>query len=478
MKLFANVTTTAICSALMLAIVTDVSAQKDKPSLTLDEVKAKQAYALGVQAYIWGFPMVKMQGARDMMTTNVAAPVTPKEFEKTGKLFAPVNQVANAWGMLGPNYHAVPSPNSDTMYSVSFYDVSEQPYVLHLPNGKDRFYTYQFIDAWTNNFFYASTRTRGGQEQKYVIVGPGWKGKLPEGVGRIDTPTPRGFVIGRWFVQNEADAKAVNALQEQVTMTPLSQYGKDYTPPKVPVAPAKKYSGDLAFFEQLGDLLIVNGAPESDAGLLGLFKNIGVSLDHGFDPSSLSDAEKKSLAQAVKDGEQMLIAKAKAVGTEMNGWQLSPVRDVYFGTDYLFRAAIDYGELFLNTPIEAFYPTVYKDTDGKAFDGSSGKYTITFPKGQTPPVGAFWSVTMYEADHGRLIENSINRYKIGSADDMKPNPDGSTTIHIQAESPGKDKESNWLPAPKGPFYMLLRMYLPAIEVLNGQYEIPGVKRAD
>jgi hypothetical protein len=416
-----------------------------------DEVKAKQAYALSVQAYIWGFPMVKMQGARDMMTTNVAAPVTPEEFKKTGKLFAPVNQVANAWGMLGPNYHAVPSPNSDTMYSVTFYDISEQPYVLHLPNGKDRFYTYQFIDAWTNNFFYASTRTRGAQEQEYVIVGPGWKGKLPKGVSRIDTPTPRGFALGRWFVQNEADAKAVNAIQKQVTMTPLSHYGKTYNPPKKKVAPAKKYSGDLAFFEHLGDLLIVNGAPESDAGLLGFFKNIGLSLDHGFDPSALSDAEKKSLAQAVKDGEQMLIAKAKGVGTEMNGWQLSPVRDVYFGNDYLFRAAIDYGELFLNTPIEAFYPTVYKDTNGKGLDGSSGNYTITFPKGQTPPVGAFWSVTMYEAKHGRMIENSINRYKIGSADKPKAGSDGSTVIYIQSDSPGKDKESNWLPAPKEPF---------------------------
>jgi hypothetical protein len=284
-------------------------------------------------------------------------------------------------------------------------------------------------------------------------------------------------VIGRWFVQNEADAKAVHAIQKQVTMTPLSHYGKTYNPPTTTVPPAKKYSGDLAFFEHLGDLLAVNGAPESDAGLLGLLQNIGLSLDHGFDPSALSDAEKKSLAQAVKDGEQMLIAKAKSVGSEMNGWQLSPVRDVYFGTDYLFRAAIDYGELFLNTPVEAFYPTVYKDTKGKAFDGSSGKYTITFPKGQTPPVGAFWSVTMYEAEHGRLIDNSINRYKIGSADNPKAGSDGSTVLYIQADSPGKDKESNWLPAPKGPFYMLLRMYLPEIEVLNGQYEIPGVVKA-
>ena len=146
-KSFNQLASISISCALILGLVTNVLAQQVKPDLTPDEVKAKQAYALGVQAYIWGFPMIKMQGSRDLMTTNVAAPVTPEEFKKTGKLFAPVNQVANAWGMLGPNYHAVPSPNSDTMYSVTFYDVSEQPYVLHLPNGKDRFYTYQFIDA-------------------------------------------------------------------------------------------------------------------------------------------------------------------------------------------------------------------------------------------------------------------------------------------------------------------------------------------
>jgi hypothetical protein len=257
-------------------------------------------------------------------------------------------------------------------------------------------------------------------------------------------------------------------------MTPLSSYGKKFMPPKVKVVPAKKYSGDLAFFEQLGDTLAINGAPAADAGVLGMFKNIGLTIDHGFDPSALSDGEKKSLAQAVEDGEAMLAAKAASMGRNVNGWQLSPVLDEYFGTSYLFRAAIGYQAMFVNTPVEAYYPSVFKDTDGKALDGSSGKYTITFPKGQTPPVDAFWSITMYDAKKRLMVENSLNRYKIGSADKLKAAADGSTTLYIQADSPGKDKESNWLPAPKAGFYMLMRMYLPKIEVLNGQYEIPGV----
>ena len=294
---------------------------------------------------------------------------------------------------------------------------------------------------------------------------------------QVDCPTPTGFIIGRWFVASEKDVAAVNAIQKQVTMTPLSHYGKSYTPPKVKVVPAKKYTGDLAFFEQLGDTLAINGAPAADAGLLGLFKEIGLSVDHGFDPSALSDGEKKSLAHAVKDGESMLAAKSAGMGKDVNGWQLSPVLDEYFGTSYLFRAAIGYQAMFVNTPIEAYYPGVFKDTDGKVLDGSSGKYTIKFPKGKTPPTGAFWSVTLYDAKKRLMVENSLNRYKIGSADKLKADADGSTTLYIQADSPGKDKESNWLPAPKEPFYMLMRMYLPKIEVLNGQYEIPGVVKA-
>lgn len=463
-----------LLTALMLGLAATVFAQKDKEALTPGEAKAKQAYAIGVQAYIWGYPMVVMQKSRDAMTKVSDAPVSPEQFEKTGKFFAPVNQVANAWEMLGPKFSAVQSANSDTLYTVIWYDSSEEPYILHLPDAKGRYYTFQFVDAHTNNFRYASTRTMGSQEQVYALVAPGWSGKLPKGVIKVDSPNPTGFVIGRWFVASEKDVAAVNALQKQVTMVPLSSYGKAYTPPKVKVVPAKTYTVDLAFFEQLGDTLVNNGAPSADAGLLGLLKNIGLTTDHGFDPSALSEGEKKALGQAIKDGESMLAAKSAAMGRNVNGWQLSPVLDEYFGTNYLFRAAIGYQAMFVNTPIEAYYPGVFKDADGKVLDGSTGKYSITFPKGKMPPVGAFWSTTIYDAKKRLMVENPINRYKIGSADKLKADADGSVTIYIQADSPGKDKESNWLPAPKEPFYMLMRMYLPDIEALNGQYEIPGV----
>ena len=170
----------------------------------------------GVQAYIWGYPMVIMKTrTRDLMTKGGDAPVTPDQFNKTGKLFAPVNQVANAWGMMGPKFTAVQSTNSDTQYSVTNFDSSEEPWILHIPNAKGRYYTFQFIDAWTNNFHYASTRTMGSQEQNYALVAPGWSGKLPEDVTRVDLPTPTGFIIGRWFVADEKDVAAVNDLQKR-----------------------------------------------------------------------------------------------------------------------------------------------------------------------------------------------------------------------------------------------------------------------
>jgi hypothetical protein len=438
------------------------------------DTASKQAYAMGVQAYIWGYPMVVMQKSRDAMTKGGDAPVTAEEFNESGLLFAPVNQVANAWGMLGPKFSAVQSGNSDTMYSVTWFDSSKEPYVLHLPDAEGRYYTFQFIDAWTNNYFYASTRTMGSQVQDYALVAPGWKGKLPQGVQRVDCPTPTGFIIGRWFVAAESDVAAVNTIQKKVTMTPLSSHGTAYTPPKVPVAAAKTYDGDLAFFEQLGDVLAFNGAPGADDGLLGMLESIGLSVDHGFDRSRLGSDEQNALARAITDGEAILAAKSASMGTQVNGWQLAPILDEYFGTDYLLRGAIGYQAMFENTPIEAYYPSVFDDLDGNALDGSKGDYTMRFDKGKTPPVGAFWSTTMYDAKKRLMVDNPIDRYKIGSADDLTVAADGTTTLYIQAESPGKEHEGNWLPAPKEPFYMLFRMYLPDIEILNGQYELPGV----
>jgi len=466
----------ALVGLVLMALTLALSLPASSGTLSPDKAREKQAYAFGVQAYIWGYPMVVMAKSRAAMTAS-DSPDTPKAFAQFGKIVGPVNQVSNAWEMLGPSFSAVQSVNSDTLYEIIWGDSTDEPYVLHIPDTKGRYYTFQFIDAWTNNYFYASTRTMGSQDQDYAIVAPGWTGKLPEGVTRIESPTPTHFIIGRIYVADKKDTAAVNELQKKVTMTPLSKYGKKYTPPKVPVVPAKKYSGDLAFFEQLGDTLVINGALPSDAGILGFLKEIGLTTDRGFDPSGLSDGEKKALAQAIVDGEAMLAAKANSLGKNVNGWSYATVLDEYYGNDYMLRGAIGYQAMFENTPIEAYYPSVYVDVKGKNLDASSGNYTMTFPKGKLPPVGAFWSTSMYDQKKRLLVKNSLNRYKLSSADKLKTNADGSTTLYLQAKSPGKDKESNWLPTPDAPFYMLFRMYQPDIEALNGQYTLPGIVKA-
>ena len=441
--------------------------------------EAKQAYVMGVQAYIWGYPMVVMQRSRDAMTKGGDAPVTADVFNKTGQYFAPVNQVATAWGMLGPKYTAVQSGKQrHPVFRDVVYDVIRRtvhPGTCPMPRGGTTRTSSSTRGRTTTT---TPARARWGPRTRSTHWSPRAGGaSCPTELLASTLPTPTGFIIGRWYVADQVDVSAVNALQQKVTMTPLGKYGTSYTPPKVPVVAAKDYSGQLGFFEQLGDTLAINGAPAADDGLLGLLGTIGLSVDHGFDASGLSDDEKKALVQAAKDGEEMLAAASAGLGTEVNGWQLAPVLDAYFGTDYMTRAAIGYQAMFENTPIEAYYPSVFNDVDGKVLDGSKGNYTMRFEKGKTPPVGAFWSTSMYDAKRRLMVVNPIDRYKIGSADNLTVADDGSTTLYIQAESPGKEREGNWLPAPKEPFYMLFRMYLPDIQILNGQYDLPGVKLA-
>ena len=451
-------------------------------SLAQTDDSAKQAYDLGLKAFVWGYPAVRMEKTRELMT-RVPVAVSPTLYKITNLVFAPVNQVANTWKPLGPEFSLIKSANSDTLYSAVWFDVRSQPIVLRVPNTKGRFYTFQFVDAWTNNFYYASQRTKGFARQEYALAMPSWRGALPKGVTRVDCPTPTGFVIGRFFLKNAADTAAVNALQRQVSVVPLEHYGQPYTPPRVKISPRKRYDGPLAFYERLGDSLVSNGVPERDTALLAAFSQIGITR-RGFDASTLSDTQHAALAKAALDGEKLLADKAANMGREVHGWRMPPVLAEYFGSDYLFRAAIGYQAMFVNTPAEAYYPAVFQDSTGTALDGATGlngatgRYTLTFAKGQTPPVDAFWSLTMYDAESRLMVENSIERYRLGSTDALQPNTDGSITLHIQADAPAAALRANWLPAPQAPFYMLLRMYLPRADVLSGKYEIPAVVQVE
>jgi hypothetical protein len=434
--------------------------------LTSEQVREMDAFSLGIQAYIWGFP-AWMDEQNTVMIVSV---------EEPDGMRAPWNMFLHATKVYGPDYRFVQTPNNNIINSTACLDLGHEPMIFYVPDFKGRFYTFQLIDKYTNNFGYISQRTKGFREQVYALCGPGWPGKLPPGVERIDVPTVEMTIGGRIGIDGEQDLPEVRALQARIRLVPLSQFGKDYMPGKVPVPKWKQYTGPLAYFECLGDIISKNRPPAHERGLMGLFERIGLSPDYGFDPARLDEATKRGLERAIPVARAIIELRSKTLSKLVNGWSMLPALKEYFGTSYLDRAAVAWQYIYANSPEEAAYATAWIDDQGEALDASKHKYVFRLPKDHRPPVDGFWSVTMYGTD-GYMVENPIKHYSLGSrTKGLKYEADGSLTICIQNDSPGREKESNWLPAPKDRFYLFFRMYLPKQEVLNGQYEFPPVKR--
>ena len=430
----------------------------------------QEAYAVGMLAYIYGYPMIVMEKSHLGMTATKT--VDPTRF------LAPQGVWASATQLAGPQMKNIQSTNNDTIYSWIWVDLSTEPFVYVKPATGDRFYTTQFVDAYTNNFAYVSSRTDGPAEKTVALVGPGWSGKLPAGIERLEAPTDKVFVILRLAVDGEADMANIKALQAKSEFKPLSNYLAKTDPKPAPAPTNPGYKGPLSDFEWIGDLIAKNRPPAEEAGLMGMFERIALSPDYGFQEDKLSDAQKKGLARAAKDGLAAIEAAAKNIGREVNGWQMPPVSDVFFGTDYMLRAVIAWQSVFQNTPIEAYYPALYTDATGAQLDGSSESYVLRFEKGNLPPVNAFWSITLYDLKNRLMVANSINRYSIGDrTKGLAYGSDGSLEIYIQKDDPGGKKSANWLPAPDAPFYLLMRTYLPKQAMLDGRYQPPAVKTA-
>jgi hypothetical protein len=318
-----------------------------------------------------------------------------------------------------------------------------------------------------------------------VIVGPQWKGKLPSDVKEIKSPTNMVWLIGRTQTNGKEDYAAVHAIQDQYKLTPLGAWGKDYKPPdNAPVAPGidvktppdeQVANMDAAkFFARLNTLMKDNPPANADASALSRFAAIGVAPGTPFDLKSLDPAVAKSVEGSVKSAQAKIAANAKNPhGKKVNGWDVMTNLGRY-GTNYLFRSIVALVGLGANLPEDAIYPRVTEDTDGQPLNGAN-RYVVHFPKGQLPPVNAFWSLTMYNSKQF-FAQNPINRYAIGDRDKLKFNDDGSLTINIQHESPGKEMESNWLPAPKDSFNIFMRLYWPKKEIIDGEWKAPGVER--
>jgi hypothetical protein len=436
-----------------------------------------EAAKIGVEAVVYGLPLVIMELTR-LASTNVASPQLDAH--------APMNQFGHMLKYPPASDHTVVRMNIDTLYSWAWLDLSKEPMVLSVPDTKGRYYMMPMIDAWTNIFASPGTRTTGNKAGQFVITGPVWKGTLPKGAQELKSPTNMVWIVGRTKTDGPPDYAAVNAIQKEYTLTPLSALGKPYTPPagvvdpavNMKVGPADQLAkmDSTTYFKMLARLMASNPPPAADAPALATLAKIGVVPGQDFDPGKLDPAVAKALNGSVQIAMEKLQAAAKTAGKPVNGWNIVPMTIGKFGTDYGLRAVVSVIGLGANLAEDAIYPNAFVDGDGKPLSGAN-KYVVHFDKGQPPPANAFWSLTMYNAQ-SFMVENPINRYDIASWMPLKYNKDGSLDIYVQRDSPGKDKEANWLPAAAGEFSITMRVYWPKPEMIKGTWEPPPLKRVN
>ena len=433
-------------------------------------------FVVAQDAYIYGYPLVTMEMTRRIIT-NVAGVVGTR---------GPMGQLIKLRQYPDASFRDVTAPNADTLYTSAFIDVGKEPWVLGIPDMKDRYYLFPMLDGWTDVFQVPGKRTTGTGAQTYAITGPGWKGTLPTGVKEYESPTSIVWILGRIYCTGTPeDYAAVHALQDQCTLVPLSAYGKPYTPAagtvdpsidmKTPVRDQVNRMDATAYFTLLAQLLKTNPPAAADAPELAKFAKIGLIAGQDFDATKLNADFVKRIPEIAFDRIMLQFKVNKGV-KDVNGWGYTTKTGLY-GTDYFMRALVTAIGLGANRPQDAVYPTSLKDTDGKAYDGAN-KYVIHFAKGQLPPARGFWSLTMYDANYF-FVANPINRYSISARQNLKSNPDGSVDLLIQKDSPGADKESNWLPAPAGKFILMLRLYWPNEKdpsIIDGSWKIPPVKK--
>jgi hypothetical protein len=440
-----------------------------------DKLSEQEAHAIGVQAYLYFYPLVTMDLTRRQLT-NVARPQG---------ISAPANAFANIPAYPTADMKVVVRPNFDTLYSSAWLDLTKEPMIVSAPDTHGRYYLLPMLDMWTDVFASPGWRTTGTKAGDFAVTPPGWTGSLPAGVVRIETPTPYVWIIGRTKTDGPADYAAVNAIQAGYRITPLSSWGKPAaepaagavdpgvdmkTPPKVAV------DAMLAgkFFAYAAEILRSQPPHITDQPILALMQRIGIERGKSFDIDKADPAIKAGLQTAPEDALKLIAWKLPTIARVVNGWSMNTDTMGVYGNYYLKRALIAQYGLGANLPEDAIYPANLADDSGKPLDGASD-YVLHFEKGATPPVDAFWSVTLYDAQ-GYQVANSLNRFAVSSWMPFKTNPDGSLDLYFQNASPGPDKEANWLPAPKGPFNLTMRLYAPRTEALVGKWNPPPVVR--
>ena len=438
-----------------------------------------EALKIAEDAYIYGYSLLTTEVTR-VQSTNV---------DKAEGLHAPTGQFINVKRYPPADFRGVSAPNADTLYSMGWIDLSE-PQVFSHPDMGKRYYLMPMYDLWMTDFDAPGARVTGGKAANYLLTGPGWEGTVPAGMTRIKVATNKMLILGRTYADGtEADYQAVNALQDQLKITPLSAWGKPYTPKAAAVDPNPGFSmtakpqevllsmDTSTYFNKLASLMCKDAPPAAeDAPILARMATIGIEPCKKFDISKLDPAVQAGLKNLPQTALAQISANKEAMGKSINGWIFTIGLGEY-GTNYMKRALVAAFGWPANQEKDAVYPYSIVDSQGQTLNGANN-YTLTFAKGQTPPVEGFWSITMYMIDQGWwFVPNALNKFTVSPRDNLKYNADGSLTLYFQETSPGKDKEANWLPAPKGDFIPMMRMYWPqekSPSILAGTWEPPQI----
>ncbi len=441
-----------------------------------------EAFYLGVNAVMWGYPSVLFEQLQRGRTSP--------EIVKMGNPQAQVNQFGLVRQLRGPEFKQIATPNNDTLYAQAFSDVSREPLVMSVPKiDEGRYYTFQIWDPNGDTFAYVGSRLNGWDGGHYAFVGPNWEGDLPAGVEKIVAPYNSFVIWGRIGVNGAADLPNALKIQDQLRLTPLSKFGQS----KEQIAPDLAFSGErvklnnpqsitdpnLLFYVELANSLRFTPPKKQDVVIAESLSQIGFRDNNTlFDVNALSEAQKSGLSKAYQFALSVMDSNAASAGEAINGWRWSP-RSGIMGNDYLFRASFAKWYTGGNAAEEAIYMDNRNDDKGEAFTGAK-KYIIRFEEGRQPPVKGFWSISMYNLADGSFVENPIQRQTFGDrTPDTITNADGSLDIYIQHEAPTDAKQkANWLPAPAEGFYLNLRMYVPDGSLQKGTWKPPVVKVVD
>lgn len=469
-------------SAALAAI--SVAAVKSSPVLAQNKAEwpnVFEAKDIAEEGFIYGLPLVMNYAVMQEFAVD----------RNSGQFKAPFNQIENQHHVATPADTAVITPNSDTPYSFIWLDLRAEPMVISVPTvERERYYAVQLIDANTYNYGYIGTRATGTEPGDYLVVGPDWKGGTPTGIKQVfRSTTPFSLALIRTQLFNPGDMTNVEKIQAGYKGQPLSTFLKQPAPPaapKIAFVPATTAGIKDNFFEYLDAALQYVPETPRDQAVRAKLAKIGIGPGKTFAFKDLSLEHKAAILIAMKQGDDKVDKWLASGNKNINGWNVGAFfgDEAFYNGDWIMRAGSAKGGLLGNDAVEAMYPYTRTDATGEPLDGSKHKYTITFAPGQLPPVNAFWSVTMYDGKSQLLVKNPINRYLINSPmlPAMKKDADGSLTLYLQKDSPGADKEANWLPAPDDKIYLVMRLYWPKptppsiLPAGTGTWQPPGVKR--